>query len=79
MWGTVLARKGYPCQMDDGGRRGHSHCYLAAARQFPGTVYREYGGSDGTRTRAAVSEGIMSGTGVKARFAELQLPKGAPN
>jgi len=28
---------------------------------------------------AALFEGIMSGTGVKARFAELQLPKGAPN
>jgi len=28
---------------------------------------------------AALFEGITSGTGVKARFAELRLPKGAPN
>ena len=28
---------------------------------------------------AAFSEGIMSGTRIKARFAELQLPKGAPD
>lgn len=27
---------------------------------------------------AALLEGIMSGTGIKARFAELRLPKGAP-
>ncbi|HUL15163.1 MAG TPA: TspO/MBR family protein [Terriglobales bacterium] len=27
---------------------------------------------------AAISEGFMSGTGIKARFAELRLPKGAP-
>ncbi len=32
-----------------------------------------------TCVAAALLEGIMSGTGVKARFAELQLPKGAPN